>query len=227
MRATAGAIERVRIDPATLDSDYAVIDKKGWASEHLPGELQPVGICGSGIIDAVAHFYKTGVIKKNGAFSEGLDTPRVKKVKGITGFVLAWGEETATGVDIVLTQKDIRQIQLAKAALYGGCRLLMNHFRVSSVERIVVAGAFGMHIDKENALTIGLLPWCEPDNIVMVGNAAGHGAYLALVDRAKRTEADRIARWVNHIELALEPEFQKEFLKSLSFPDLYQIHGAT
>jgi uncharacterized 2Fe-2S/4Fe-4S cluster protein (DUF4445 family) len=225
MRATAGAMERVRIDSATLDPDYAVVGKKGWASEHPLGELRPVGICGSGIIDAVAHLYKTGVIKKNGVFSEGLDTPRVKKVKGITEFVLAWGEETATGADIVLTQKDIRQIQLAKAALFGGCRVLMSHFRISSINRIIVAGAFGMHIDKENALAIGLLPWCEPDNIVMVGNAAGHGAYLTLVDRAKRTEADRIARWVNHIELALEPEFQKEFLKSLSFPDRGRIDG--
>jgi uncharacterized 2Fe-2S/4Fe-4S cluster protein (DUF4445 family) len=83
---------------------------------------------------------------------------------------------------------------------------------------MVIAGAFGMHIDKRNALTIGLFPWCNPKNIIVVGNAAGHGAYLALVNRDKREEADRIARSVEHIELALEEEFQKEFLKALAFP---------
>jgi uncharacterized 2Fe-2S/4Fe-4S cluster protein (DUF4445 family) len=94
----------------------------------------------------------------------------------------------------------------------------MNRLGVEILPRMVIAGAFGMHIDKENALTIGLFPWCEPERIFMVGNAAGHGAYLALVDKSKREEAARIAREVEHIELAMEEGFQKEFVKSLSIP---------
>jgi uncharacterized 2Fe-2S/4Fe-4S cluster protein (DUF4445 family) len=94
----------------------------------------------------------------------------------------------------------------------------MNHFKLESINRIVIAGAFGLHIDKENALVIGLFPYCPPENIIVVGNAAGHGAYLALVNRDKREEADRIARTVEHIELAVEDNFQKEFMKALAIP---------
>ena len=96
--------------------------------------------------------------------------------------------------------------------------MLMHHLNVDVLPRMVIAGAFGMHIDKMNSLTIGLFPWCDPEKVVMVGNAAGHGAYLALVNRDKRSEADRIARAVTHIELALEEGFQKEFIKALSIP---------
>jgi uncharacterized 2Fe-2S/4Fe-4S cluster protein (DUF4445 family) len=137
---------------------------------------------------------------------------------GVTEFVVARGDETLTRNDIVFTQKDVRQVQLAKAALHGGCRVLMSRLNIDAIHRIVIAGAFGMHIDKESALTIGLFPHCEPDKIVMVGNAAGHGAYLALIDRDKREEADRIARRATHIELAMEEGFQKEFMKALAIP---------
>ena len=109
-------------------------------------------------------------------------------------FVLVGHDETATGKDIVITQKDIRQIQLAKAALHAGCRVLMGCLGVEDIGSITIAGAFGMHIDKVSALNIGLFPWCDPKDISMVGNAAGHGAYLALIDRDKRKEADRMAR---------------------------------
>ncbi len=94
----------------------------------------------------------------------------------------------------------------------------MNHFKIDSINRIVIAGAFGLHIDKENALTIGLFPYCPTENIIVVGNAAGHGAYLALVNKDKSEEADRVARTVEHVELAVEEEFQKEFMKALSLP---------
>jgi uncharacterized 2Fe-2S/4Fe-4S cluster protein (DUF4445 family) len=220
MRATKGAIEKVRIDPSTFEADYAVIGTDGWASEYPAGELKPIGICGSGIIDTVAHLFKSGLIGGDGAFKlNGQKTERLRKGRsGVTEYVLAWKSESATGDDIVLSQKDVRQIQLAKGALQGGCRVLMQRLQVETIPRMVIAGAFGMHIDKENALTIGLFPWCEPERIAMVGNAAGHGAYLALVDRAKRAEAGRIAREVEHIELAMEEGFQKEFVKSLSIP---------
>ena len=219
MRATAGAIEKIRIDPTTREVDYAVIGKKGWARQYAPGKLKPIGICGSAILDAVAQLFKAGVIKQNGAFTNTPNIPGLRKGEtGVKEFLFVPGDETRTGRDIVLTQKDIRQIQLAKAALQGGCKILMNHFKIDSINRIVIAGAFGLHIDKENALTIGLFPYCPPENIIVVGNAAGHGAYLALVNSDKREEADRIARTVEHIELAMEEEFQKEFIKALSLP---------
>ncbi len=218
MRASTGAIERVNIDPATFEVNYSVIDT-GLDKENTSDAVKPVGICGSGIIDAVAQMFKTGIIDEDGAFSEKINTPRLRMGQsGVKEFVLAWGHETAIGRDIVLSQKDIRQIQLAKAALHGGCRVLMSRLNVTSVNRMVIAGAFGMHINKENALVIGLFPWCEPENIIMAGNAAGHGAYLALVNVEKRTEADRIAKTIIHVDLALEKMFQKEFMNALSIP---------
>ena len=219
MRATNGAIEKVRIDPVTFEVDYAVIGMDGWAREHEACALKPVGICGSGIIDTVAHLFMTGLIGEDGAFKADGKTERLRKgPSGAHEFVVAWKHESATGSDILLTQKDIRQIQLAKGAMQGGCRVLMHHLNIDTLPRMAIAGAFGMHIDKVSSLTIGLFPWCDPEKVVMIGNAAGHGAYLALVNRDKRVEADRIARTVEHIELALEAGFEKEFLKALSIP---------
>jgi uncharacterized 2Fe-2S/4Fe-4S cluster protein (DUF4445 family) len=219
MRAAPGAIEKIRIDPDTLEVDYGVVGKKGWATELPSGALKPSGICGSGIIDIVAQFFEAQLIGANGAFSRTMNTPRLRKGRsGVNEFVVAWKHETLTKDDIVFTQKDVRQVQLAKAALHAGCRVLMRHLNIDAIRRITIAGAFGMHIGKESALTVGLLPQCEPNNIVMVGNAAGHGAYLALVDRSKREEADRVARGVTHIELAMEEDFQKEFMNALAIP---------
>jgi len=219
MRAIVGAVERVRIDQADLEVDYKVVGRVGWASEHQPGALLPAGICGSGIIDTLAQLFKTGVIKGNGAFSKDLNHSRLRRgSSGVMEFVLVRNQETATGQDIVLTQKDIRQIQLAKAALFGGCKVLLNHLKKDSVNRMQIAGAFGLNIDKENALAIGLFPWCDPKNITLVGNAAGHGAYLALLDREKREEADQIAIRVTHVELAMDDAFQREFMNALSLP---------
>jgi uncharacterized 2Fe-2S/4Fe-4S cluster protein (DUF4445 family) len=209
MRAAQGAIEKVRIHPGTLEVDYVVIGN----------EFLPSGVCGSGIIDTVAHLFKTGVIKANGSFQKTMKTPRLRKGRsGAMEFVLVWRHESATGSDIVFTQKDIRQVQLAKAALYSGCRVLMNRLKTSAVHRIIISGAFGMHIDKESALTIGLFPWCKPENITMVGNAAGRGAYLALINREKREEADRVAHIATHVELAMEEDFQREFINALAMP---------
>jgi uncharacterized 2Fe-2S/4Fe-4S cluster protein (DUF4445 family) len=219
MRATVGAIEKVRIDPLSFEVDYAVIGTDGWASRHAAGDLKPVGLCGSAIIDTVAGLFKTGLLGQDGAFKENGGARRLRKGQtGTIEFVVAWSHESATGKDIVLTQRDVRQIQLAKGALHGGCRVLMRRLNIDSLPRMAIAGAFGMHIDKENALAIGLFPWIEPEKMDMVGNAAGHGAYLALMNREKRAEANRIAREVTHIELALEPDFQKEFLRALSIP---------
>jgi uncharacterized 2Fe-2S/4Fe-4S cluster protein (DUF4445 family) len=219
MRAIEGAIDKVRIDPATFEVDYTVIGKDCRAAGQ-GGGFGPSGLCGSAVVDAVAQLYGAGLIGRDGAFSQGRHGARLRKGKsGMTEFVVAWKGETKTGRDIVLTQKDIREVQLAKAAIYAGCRVLMRRLNVFSVDRIAIAGAFGMHLDKESALALGIFPPARPDRIAMVGNAAGHGAYLALMDAAKRKEADRIAAWVVHVELACEETFQREFMNGLSLPE--------
>jgi uncharacterized 2Fe-2S/4Fe-4S cluster protein (DUF4445 family) len=218
MRASPGAIEKVRIDPKTFDVEYSVIAAENFDAKDA-GRAKPVGICGSGIIDAVAQFFKTGLIGENGTFNQKISTPRLRPGKSdVAEFVIARADETATGSDIVLTQKDIRQIQLAKAALHGGCRILMSRLNLLSLKKIIIAGAFGMHIDKDSAMAVGLFPECDPENIIMAGNSAGHGAYLALLNTDKRKEANRIVKSVVHVELALEKDFQGEFMNAISIP---------
>jgi uncharacterized 2Fe-2S/4Fe-4S cluster protein (DUF4445 family) len=210
----------VNVDPQTFDVDYKVIGNQAWKSEGAPGKFRPVGICGSGIIDAIAALYRAGIIRSNGAFLQEASTPRLRMdEKGHKEFVLARADETPTGKDVVITQRDVRQIQLAKAAIHAGCQIMMKRLGIGLPDRLVVAGAFGMHIERDNALAIGLFPRCKPEAVSFVGNAAGHGAYLALINRDKREEADRIARWTEHIELATEESFQKEFIKALAFPE--------
>ena len=219
MRAIEGAIERVRIDPGTLEVDYRVVDSAAWAREHTEQPLIPRGICGSGIIDAVAQLYMVGVIDKKGTFAANLEAARLRRdERGLTEFVLAWPEETGERWAITISQRDIRQVQLAKAALRAGCEVLMKRYGVDAVPRIVLAGAFGMHIDVQSALTIGLLPPSSPERITASGNAAGHGAYLALMDREKRAEAERIARSVTYVELASDKAFQTAFMEALFIP---------
>ncbi len=215
MRATVGAIDTVRIDPATFEIAYTVVGRDADG----PSDVKPAGICGSAIIDAVAGLLRSGLIDKDGAFDGKRKAARLRRNgSGVMEFVIAWASETATGRDIILSQKDIRQIQLAKGALYAGCSILMQRMGVTSVDRIVIAGAFGVHINRDSALALGLFPQVRPDDIIMAGNAAGHGAYLALVDRTKRMEADIIARSVTHVELAAESSFQREFMNALGFP---------
>lgn len=220
MRAVPGAVERVRLDPRTLEPDYRVVGRKEWAHELPPGGLRPTGICGSGVVDLLAHMLTCGLVERDGAFT---DTPRTRRLRrnaaGEQEFLLVPGTETGTGRDIVLTQKDIRQVQLAKAAVWAGCLVLLVRFGLSAVQRIHIAGAFGEHLDPETARTLGLFPSFPEAEIVTVGNAAGHGACLALLDREKRKEAETVARQVEHIELASDPLFQKAFLGALNFPD--------
>jgi uncharacterized 2Fe-2S/4Fe-4S cluster protein (DUF4445 family) len=220
VRAVPGAVERVRLDPLTFEPDYQVVGRKEWAKELLPGALRPLGICGSGVVDLLAALLQVGLIQKNGAFSESLETPRLRKNKmGEREFLLVPAAETLTGRDIVLTQKDIRQIQLAKAAVRAGCKILMDRFGLDSLQHIRIAGAFGHHLDPKNALAIGFFPFCPPEGIVSIGNAAGRGASMAVLDREKRKEAEESTRLVHHVELASEPLFQKEFLRALDFPE--------
>jgi uncharacterized 2Fe-2S/4Fe-4S cluster protein (DUF4445 family) len=219
MRAVKGAIDRIQIGPESYDVDYRMVGSEKWAREGSGDMTKPAGLCGSGIIEALAQLWSAGLIDTGGTYRDEIVTPRLRRAEtGVLEFVIAWGSETATGRDIVLTQADIRQIQLAKAALRAGAEVLMRRCGVDSVSRIVITGAFGSHIDTESALSIGLLPPCSSQSITTVGNAAGHGAFLALVDTEKRKEAERIARSVTYVELASDADFQGLFMKALFIP---------
>lgn len=223
MRAAPGAIERVKIDPKTHEVDYRVIGRDSWRSYSEPVEMKTKGICGSGILDAVSQLFLAGIVVKSGAFSKNnRHSKRFRKhpETGIKEFVLAWANETSIGKDIVITQKDVRQIQLAKASVYTGCKLMMRRMNIDTIDRIKIAGAFGAHIDCAQALVIGMLPDCAIDSIVSVGNAAGDGCRVALLNRDKRLEADWISRNVEYMELTLEEDFQWQLMEATQFPHM-------
>lgn len=210
MRAAEGAIERVKIDEENYECYYKTIKDE-----------PVVGICGSGIVDAAAEMFRTGIVDKSGRFNTSLEekTDRIQRKIDFGGeYVLAWREETGIDSDIVITQDDIREIQKAKAAIQAGARLLMKKMGVEKIDRIILAGAFGSYIDKISALMIGLLPECPVEKIYMVGNAAGAGAQLALMSKEKREEAEKIPNLVEYVELAGSKEFNKEFFNALHFP---------
>ncbi|MEJ2723148.1 MAG: ASKHA domain-containing protein [Deltaproteobacteria bacterium] len=220
MRAAPGAIERIKIDPETYEVDYKVIGRDAWRAYSSPEEMKTKGICGSGVLDVLAELYRSGVIVKSGRFNPNLKTRRYRKnAQNKQGeFVIAWAEETSISKDIVITQKDIRQIQLAKGALYCGCKLMMRRMKVDKLDKVKIAGAFGTHVDREKALIMGLFPDCDLEKIVSVGNAAGDGARAALLNRAKREEANWVARNVEYIELTVEKDFQEQFMEALYIP---------
>ncbi len=223
MRAAPGAMERIKIDPQTHAVDYKVIGRDAWRSYSDPKDMKAKGICGSGILDLLAELYKAGIVTKSGAFNkkeQKSDRFRKNPDTGQPEFVLAWAEETSIGKDIVITQKDVRQIQLAKGALYAGCKLMVHRMGIEKVDRVKIAGAFGTHVDREKALIMGLFPDCEIEKIVSVGNAAGDGCRAALLNREKRVEANWVSRNVEYIELTVEPNFQKEFMGALQLPHM-------
>ncbi len=222
MRAAPGAIERISIDPETREVDYKVIGREAWKSYSKPEEMKTKGICGSGILDVLAELYRSGVVLKSGRFNPSQTSKRFRKnnENNQPEFVIAWAEETSIGKDVVITQKDIRQIQLAKGALYAGCKLMMRRLGIEKVEKVKIAGAFGTHVDRQKALIMGLFPDCEIDRIVSVGNAAGDGCRAALLNREKRNEADWVARNVEYVELTVEKDFQKEFMGAMQIPHM-------
>ncbi len=218
-RAATGAIERFRIDRKTGAVRYQVIGDSRW-SDALPtgGTLVTTGICGSGIIEIVAELFSVGVISATGRLPPNANHARVRAA-GVSGeFVVATADESATGSEIVVTQQDIRAIQLAKSALYAGVRLLMDHMGVSRVDHIKLAGAFGSYIDPRFAMAIGLIPDCDLSRVVSVGNAAGDGARIALLNREQRQEAERLARRAEYVETAAHPRFHEYYVDAMTFP---------
>ncbi len=218
-RAAPGAIERVRIDSDTLEPRFSIIGSELWSDDPDFAELQdtlPVtGICGSGIIEVVAEMFLAGIIDTDGVIQGSLaeKNPRIAADGRTFSYLLHDGDVT-----IRITQNDVRQIQLAKAALYAGVRLLMDHMDINKVDRIRLAGAFGSHIDVKYAMVLGLIPDCNLDNVASAGNAAGTGARIALLDTESRTNIENIVRGVEKIETAVEPKFQEHFVEAMAFP---------
>ena len=223
MRAAPGAIERIEIDAETHEVNYKVIGRDAWRKYSEPKEMQAKGICGSGILDVLAELYRTGIVEKSGRFNKnGQKSNRFRKNPDTKQpeFVLAWAEESSIGKDIVITQKDVRQIQLAKGALYAGCKIMMRRMGLEKVDKVKIAGAFGTHVDREKALIMGLFPDCEIEKISSVGNAAGDGCRAALLNREKRKEADWVSRNVEYVELTVEKDFQNEFMTAMHLPHM-------
>jgi len=224
MRAAPGAMERILIDPETKEVDYKVIGREAWRKYSEPKEMKAKGICGSGILDLLAELYRAGVIAKSGVFNKKAlkEHPRFRKNPDTNQpeFVLAWAEESSIDKDIVVTQKDIRQIQLAKGALYAGCKLMVKRMGLDKVDTVKIAGAFGTHVDREKALIMGLFPDCEIEKIQGVGNAAGDGCRAALLNVKKRVEANWCSRNVEYIELTVESTFQQEFMEAMQLPHM-------
>ncbi len=214
-RAAPGAIERVRIDPETLEPRFRVIGCDAWSDEAAFAGVQVTGVCGSGIIEAIAELHLAGVVTADGTIDGSLAarTPRVVPDGRTFAYVLHDGEPRLT-----ITQADVRQIQLAKAALQAGCRLLMERYGIERVERIRLAGAFGTHIDPRHALVLGLVPDCDPDRVTAAGNAAGTGARIALLNRAARAEIEDVVGRVEKVETAIEPRFQEQFVRAMAIP---------
>jgi uncharacterized 2Fe-2S/4Fe-4S cluster protein (DUF4445 family) len=218
-RAAPGAIERVRIDHETLEPRFRVIGSDLWSDEPGFADELPAsgvtGICGSGIIEAVAELFLAGVIRADGII-DGAAADRSARVarSGKTfAYTLLQGDP---GIRIL--QHDVRAIQLAKAALYAGARLLMEKLGVDTVNRIRLAGAFGAHIDVKYAMVLGMIPDCRLDHVSSAGNAAGTGARIALLDRESRALIQRQVRGVEKIETAIEERFQHHFVEAMAIP---------
>ncbi|GHE20649.1 ASKHA domain-containing protein [Halomonas urumqiensis] len=219
-RAAPGAIERVRIDRQTLEPRYKVIGCERWSDE--PGFEAEIaghgvtGVCGSGIIEVIAEMFLAGVINAEGVIQGSLTerSPRVEADGRTFRYVLHRdGNRT-----LAITQGDIRAIQLAKAALYAGIRLLMEHYGTDHVDRIRLAGAFGAHIDVSYAMVLGLIPDCDLEHVTSAGNAAGTGGRIALLSRKARREIEAVVRRVEKLETATEPRFQEHFVAAMAIP---------
>jgi uncharacterized 2Fe-2S/4Fe-4S cluster protein (DUF4445 family) len=218
-RAAPGAIERVRIDPETLDPRFSVIGSEPWANEPTfvadTAAIGVTGICGSGIIEIVAEMFLVGIIDTDGVVRGDMATKnsRIEANDRTFSYLLHDGDVT-----IRITQNDVRQIQLAKAALYAGVRLLMDKLGIDRVDRIRLAGAFGSHIDVKYAMVLGLIPDCKLKKVASAGNAAGTGALMALLDKNARSSIEQTVRKIEKIETAVEADFQQHFVEAMAFP---------
>ena len=209
MRAMEGAIEEVEIDPKTFEVNYRVI-----------GDVKPIGICGSGMIDTLAEMYLTGVIDQKGKIREEIGSKRIRKGESGLEYVLAWRVESAINKEIVITEVDLDNLIRAKAAIYAGFATLLAQMemRFADVDKVFIAGGFGRYIDVERAITIGLLPDLAVEKFVFLGNTSIMGAYYALLCDRLRHEAEEIAKKMTYLELSVSRNFMDEYLSALFLP---------
>jgi uncharacterized 2Fe-2S/4Fe-4S cluster protein (DUF4445 family) len=234
-RAAPGAIERVEIDPVTKEPRFRVIGSELWSDE--PGFIEAVGktgvtgICGSGIIEAVAEMRLAGLVDPSGLIGSAEQTGTERSLpEGRTHSYLLHDATATGGPKIMVTQGDIRAIQLAKSALYAGARLLMDEMGVDKVDRVVLAGAFGAHISPKHAMVLGMIPDATLDHVTSAGNAAGTGARIALCNKAARAQIEATVHEIHKVETAIEPRFQEHFVNANAiphatdpFPELHKI----
>ena len=222
-RAATGAIERVRINPETLEPRFKVIGSDLWSDEEgFSAAIEShgvTGICGSGIIEVVAEMYLAGIVTVDGIVDGELVNRTDRMVQNDRTWCYVLHSPVSAEAKILVTQNDIRQIQLAKAALYAGVKLLMDHIGTGRVERIRLAGAFGSHINVQHAMVLGLIPDCVLDEVSSAGNAAGTGARIALLNRQSRDVIETLVKNIEKIETALEPKFQNYFVDAMAFPN--------
>jgi uncharacterized 2Fe-2S/4Fe-4S cluster protein (DUF4445 family) len=208
MRAASGAIEGVWIDADSYEPRIKVID-----------DIAPVGLCGSGLIDLLSEMLKAGIMDSSGKLTD-VDHLRLRKSNGIKEYVVAWKGEAGIDEDISITQKDIRELQKGKAAIFSGSYIAMRQLGVDAddVEHVYMAGAFGTYINRESAQNIGMIPEFNMLAVEQVGNAAGTGARMALLSREAREEAKTLRDKVEYIELSTHPDYNKAYLDALMFP---------
>ncbi|WP_425090420.1 ASKHA domain-containing protein [Tropicimonas sp. S265A] len=222
-RAAPGAIERVRIDPVTKEPRFRIIGSELWSDD--PGfylaaaDLGITGICGSGIIEAVAEMRMAGLVDPSGLIGGPEQTGTARSIpEGRTYAYVLHDGRAENGPLIAVTQGDIRAIQLAKSALYAGARLLMDELGVDRVDRVTLAGAFGAHISPLHAMVLGMIPDAPLDKVVSAGNAAGTGARMALCSVAARRSVEATVRQITKVETAIEPRFQEHFVAANAIP---------
>jgi uncharacterized 2Fe-2S/4Fe-4S cluster protein (DUF4445 family) len=209
MRANPGAIEKIKVNPVTLDPSFSTINN-----------IKPRGITGSGLIDLLAELFSACVIDRTGRITTSIENKRVRTGPHFPEYVVVWASETDIGKDIVITENDIKNLIMSKASIHAACVTLMKQAGVTrhEIATIYVAGAFGNYLDKKNATIIGLIPEIDADRIKNIGNGAVTGANLALINRRERKTLDAIASKIAYIELNAEPSFMDEYTSSTFLP---------
>jgi len=222
-RAAPGAIERVEIDSVTKEPRFRVIGSDLWSDQpgfaEAIGKTGVTGICGSGIIEAVAEMRMAGLVDAKGLIGSPEQTGTARAIlEGRTHSYLLHDGSAEGGPVIMVTQTDIRAIQLAKSALYAGARLLMDEMGVDTVDRVVLAGAFGAHISPKHAMVLGMIPDAALDHVTSAGNAAGTGARIALCNKSSRAAIEETVHRIHKVETAIEPRFQEHFVNANAIP---------
>lgn len=222
-RAAPGAIERVEIDPVTKEPRFKVIGCDLWSTDagfaEATAQTGVTGICGSGIIEVVAEMRMAGLVDAGGLIGSAEQTGSARMTsEGRTHDYVLYDGTAAGGPLITVTQGDIRAIQLAKAALYAGARLLMDELNIEHIDRVVLAGAFGAHISPKHAMVLGMIPDCLLEKVTSAGNAAGTGARIALCNVASRQAIEDEVKRIHKVETAIEPRFQEHFVAASALP---------